>query len=90
MFKWLKSLVRRESLDVSEAPFVIGREIAAASAADQKWQEQRDPNQPALLPSGYDHLRGDLNLINPAPNDLDEIVRNLCRRYSGADQEQSS
>ncbi len=90
MFKWLKSLVRRESLDVSEHPFVIGREIAAASAADQKWQEQRDPNQPALLPSGYDHLRGDLNLINPAPNDLDEIVRNLCRRYSGADQEQRS
>lgn len=90
MFDWLKSLFRRNGPNVPEDAIVIGRELAAASEADREWKEQRDSHQTALLPSGYDYLRGDLDLINPTPNDLDGFVRDLCRRYASADLEQRS
>lgn len=61
---------------------VLGQQLAAAYAAESLWKELRAGRRSPLPEGSYDFWRGDLDLINPAPNPLDEGIRAVCRRYA--------
>jgi len=84
MFKWLRSLIRRYKPEVA----VIGSEFAQALEADRQWKDRCKQQYARPDSFEYNYLRGDLNLISPTPNDLDNIVgdfvSSICMRNSGA------
>lgn len=61
---------------------VLGRELAAAYAAEALWKKSFGGHRSPLPERSYDFWRGDLDLVDPAPNPLDEEIREICRRYA--------
>ncbi|MBI3862408.1 MAG: hypothetical protein HY290_10985 [Planctomycetia bacterium] len=69
---------------------VLGSEMAAAAAAEQRRRHSGVVHESPLPADDYDFWRGDFSLIDPAPNSLDDALRNVARRYAESDPEQRS
>ena len=76
--------------DSSDESIVIGQQLADASAAEAKWLESGDGGESPLPDTGYDFWRGDLNLIAPTANPLDDQIRRCCTRYAGENTDERS
>ena len=85
-----ESADRPNDLDPGEGAVILGQELRSAAEAEERWKEQRGGDMPRLLDSDYDFQRGDLDLLNPAPNPLDDKVRALCQRYAKSNAEERS
>lgn len=68
--------------------FVIGREMAEAAKVEEQRLASVDPNEPPLLDGKYDFWRGDMNLIDPQPSELDVKIRTLCHRFMGSNADE--
>ena len=73
--------------DSEKGVYVIGREMAKAADAEQRWKQQGTRESP-LPKQGYDSWHGDLSLIDPAPNSLDDALREITGRYATSDPQQ--
>lgn len=71
--------------DSSDEPFVLGQQLADASRAETKWRESGAGGKSPLPESEYDFWRGDLNLIAPTANSLDDEIRHVCKQYARSD-----
>jgi hypothetical protein len=74
--------------DSDDEPFVLGQQLADAHEAERTWRESRGGGNSPLPDTEYDFWRGDLSLIRPSANRLDDDIRRVCNQYalSGADQ----
>jgi hypothetical protein len=64
--------------------YVIGKEMAKAVEAEKRWQQQGTQKSP-LPKRDYDFWRGDQYFVDPAPNTLDDELREVARRYADSD-----
>lgn len=78
---------RPDGADSDEGGYVIGREMARAAEAEQRWKQHGTRESP-LPKQGYDFWHGDLSLIDPAPNPLDDALREIAGRYAASDSVQ--
>jgi len=67
--------------DCPDEPFVLGQQLADAHSAETKWRESGAGGKSPLLDTEYDFWRGDLSLISPTANPLDDEIRRLCKQY---------
>lgn len=81
------SAKRPDETDPEKGVYVIGREMAKAAEAEQRWKQQGTRESP-LPKQGYDSWHGDLSLIDPAPNSLDDALREITGRYATSDPQQ--
>jgi hypothetical protein len=74
--------------DSVDKPFVLGQQLADAHEAEMKWKQGGGGGCSPLPDTQYDFWRGDLSLIRPTANDLDDRIRAVCRQYaqSNADE----
>lgn len=63
---------------------VLGQELADARAKDAEWKQSGGGGPSALPEESYDFWKGELNLINPAPTELDAKVRQACHSYAAS------
>lgn len=71
--------------DSSNEPFVLGQQLADAHSAETKWRESGAGGESPLPDTDYDFWRGDLSLIAPTANPLDDEIRRVCRQYARSD-----
>ncbi len=68
-----------------QGAYVIGKEMAKAVEAERDWQQRGSSRESPLPTRGYDFWHGDLNLIDPAQNSLDDALREVVQRYAKSD-----
>lgn len=73
--------------DSSDEPFVLGQQLADAHSAEKKWRESDAGGKSPLPDTEYDFWRGELSLIAPAANPLDDEIRRVCKQYALSDTE---
>jgi hypothetical protein len=78
---------RPDGNDPEQGVYVIGREMAKAAEAEKRWRQQGIRESP-LPKQVYDFWHGDRNLIDPAPNSLDDALREIAGRYASSDPQQ--
>jgi hypothetical protein len=71
--------------DSSDEPFVLGQQLADAHSAETKWRESGAGGKSPLPETDYDFWRGDLCLIAPTANPLDDEIRRVCKMYALSD-----
>jgi len=76
--------------DSSDEPFVLGQQLADAHDAETKWRESGGGGNSPLPDTEYDFWRGDLSLIAPAANPLDDEIRRVCNQYALSDTDERS
>lgn len=84
-----ESADHQDKSDVESDAVILGMELRSATDAEEQWKEKRG-DKPRLIDGDYDFFRGELDLLNPAPSQLDAKVRSLCRRYVEANDEERS
>jgi len=77
-----------EGSDSDQKFFVIGTEMAKAVEAEKHWQQRGLVRESPLPKQGYDFWHGDQNLIDPAPNALDDTLREVVQRYAKNDSQE--
>lgn len=68
--------------DSPDEPFVLGQQLADAHSAETKWRESGAGGNSPLPDTEYDFWRGDLSLISPTANPLDDEICSLCKQYA--------
>jgi hypothetical protein len=76
--------------DTSDQPFVLGQQLADAHNAETKWHESGGGGNSPLPNTEYDFWRGDLSLISPTANPLDDEIRRVCSQYALSDTDERS
>jgi hypothetical protein len=75
---------------VDGEPLVLGQQLADATKAEQQRLEAGGFGDSPLPDAEYEFWRGDLSLIAPASNPLDDQIRRVCGHYALADTDQQS
>ena len=70
-----------------DKPVILGQELANAAKAEKIRLDSGEFLKSPLPEKQYDFWRGDLDLINPSINKLDDLIRLVCVRYSSADKD---
>jgi hypothetical protein len=70
-----------------DQPYVIGKEMAAATDAERKRLEVTSSSQSPMPEASYDRWQGELNLANPTHLPLDDQIVDLCRRFERTDED---
>ena len=67
------------------APFVLGEEMAAASAREAERVARGDAGPSPLKNVQYDEARGEMRVLNPVEVPADQAIVALTREYAAAD-----
>ena len=81
------SAKRPDKTDSEKGVYVIGREMAKAAEAEKRRQQQ-GPRESPLPKQGYDFWHGDQSLFDPAPSPLDDVLRQVVRKYAAIEPQQ--
>ena len=73
--------------DSKKGVYVLGREMAKAAEAEKRRQQQGARESP-LPKQGYDFWHGDQSLIDPTPSPLDDVLREVVRKYAATEPKQ--
>jgi len=76
--------------DSSDEPFVLGQQLADAHDTETKWRESGGGSNSTLPDTQYDFWRGNLSLIAPTTNPLDDEIRRCCTQYALSDTDERS
>jgi hypothetical protein len=61
---------------------VLGQQLADAHSEEAKRKESGGQDNSLLTKREYSFWAGDINLINPSPNELDDEIRTVCKQYA--------
>lgn len=76
-----------DETDPEKGVYVIGREMARAAEAEKRRQQQ-GPRESPLPKQGCDFWHGDQSLIDSAPSPLDDMLREVVRKYAASEPQQ--
>lgn len=76
--------------DSNDEPLILGQQLADARNAETQWRESGGGGNSPLPQMEYDFWQGDLSLLRPTPNPLDDKIRDVCRQYARSDADKRS